>query len=60
MMWIPARSLDEAVRVARAIDQHAQAMEVNRFLRRGRYSVIDLARAPWSARRLCWRSRDAA
>lgn len=45
MKWIPGRNLDEAVRVARAIDQHVLAMEVNRFLRRGHYSVADLAKA---------------
>ena len=45
MRWIPARNLDEAVRLSRAIDQHLQAVEVNRLLRRGRYSMTDLAKA---------------
>lgn len=45
MRWIPARNLDEAVRLSRAIDQHLQAVEVNRLLRRGRYSMTDLARS---------------
>ena len=41
--WRYARSLDEAVRLSRAIDQHVQALGVNRLLRRGRHSMTDLA-----------------
>lgn len=41
--WRPARSLDEAVRLSRAIDQHAQAVAVSRLLRLQRHSVTDLA-----------------
>ncbi len=43
--WHYARSLDEAIRLSRAIDQHAQVLGINRLLRRGRHSMSDLARA---------------
>ena len=45
MHWIPARNLDKAVRLSRAIDQQMQVVEVNRLLWRGRYSMTDLAKA---------------
>ena len=41
--WRYATSLDEAVRLSRAIDQHVQALVVNRLPRRGRHSMTDLA-----------------
>jgi hypothetical protein len=43
--WRYARNLDEAIRLSRAIDQHVQALGVTRLLRRGRYSMTDLAKA---------------
>jgi hypothetical protein len=45
MRWIPARNLDEAVRLSQAIDQRLPAVEVKRLLRRGRNSMTDLAKA---------------
>jgi len=41
--WRLATNLDEAVRLSCAIDQHIQALAVNRLLRRGRHSMADLA-----------------
>ena len=41
--WRYATSLDEAVRLSRAIDQHVQALGINRLLRRGHHSMTDLA-----------------
>lgn len=41
--WLPASSLDEAVRLSRAIDQHTQALAVGRLLRRNKHSIADLA-----------------
>jgi len=43
--WRRATSLDEAPRLSRSIDQHLQSLGMDRILRRGRYSVSDLARA---------------
>lgn len=40
--WRYVTSLDEAVRLSRAVDQHVQALGVNRLLRRGRHSMTDL------------------
>lgn len=42
--WRPARSLDEAVRLSRAIDQHVQAVAVRRLMRLQGHAVADLAR----------------
>ena len=42
--WRYARSLDEAVRLSRSIDQHMQSLGIDRMLRRGRYSMSDLAK----------------
>jgi|WetSurMetagenome_2_1015567.scaffolds.fasta_scaffold631131_2 hypothetical protein len=43
--WRYARNFDEAIRLSRAIDQHVQELGVARLLRRGRYSMTDLAKA---------------
>lgn len=43
--WRFARSLDEAICLNRAIDQHTQALGVGRLLRRRRNSIADLAGA---------------
>lgn len=42
--WRYAKSLDEALRLSRSIDQHVQALGIARLLRRGRYSMTDLAK----------------
>ncbi len=42
--WRYAKSLDEAVRLSRSIDQHMQSLGIDRMLRRGRYSISDLAK----------------
>ncbi len=42
--WRYAKSLDEAVRLSRSIDQHMQSLGIDRMLRRGRYSMSDLAK----------------
>lgn len=44
VVWRYASNLDEALRLSRAIDQHTQALGINRLLRRGRHSMTDLAR----------------
>lgn len=43
--WKRTTSLDEAIRLGRAIDQHLQSLGMDRKLRRGRYSATGLARA---------------
>lgn len=43
-VWTLAASLDEAIRLERAIDQHTQALAVRRWLRRGGHSMADLAK----------------
>lgn len=41
--WHYAGNLDEALRLSRAIDQHTQALGIDRWLRRGGHSITDLA-----------------
>jgi len=41
--WKYAANLDQAIRLSRAIDQHVQALGINRLLRRGHHSMTDLA-----------------
>lgn len=41
--WRLASSLDEALRLSRAIDQHHLAVSMGRMLRRRRHSMTDLA-----------------
>ncbi len=43
--WHLARSLDEALRLSRAIDEHHLAVTLGRMLRRRRHSMSDLAAA---------------